>query len=395
MTYGAMTATLPVNVRGLQVMPLGPAIVTAASALRSAGANLVIVAAHAGGRCSRFDDPADLSSCDATAEIFQVASSLPPGLVDVIAAGHTHNALSHKVGGIAIIQAFARGQAFGRVDVTVDRRTMRIADVRLFAPRDLCARQNAVGGSCDPGGDSTTPLPDLEYEGRAIGPDAAIVRAMAPVMRRVRALQAVPLGVSLDTGIGRTGHLESPLGNLFADALLDSFPGADVAINNNAIGGLRADLPPGPLTFGRLYDVFPFDNRLVQVAVTGAELTQIIASEIRRGRRGALGIAGLRIRARCDEKGLNVDLRRASGGSVAGTDRLFVVAMDSLAAGSVFAPLAGSERFAVSAGAPVLREVVEDWFRRRGGRLRAEQFVDADHPRWEYPDALSSRCIEP
>ena len=44
--------------------------------------------AHAGGQCTQFDDPTDLSSCDAASEIFAVARELPRGLVDVIVAGH-------------------------------------------------------------------------------------------------------------------------------------------------------------------------------------------------------------------------------------------------------------------------------------------------------------------
>ena len=39
--------------------------------LRAAGAAVVIVASHAGGRCDRFDQPADLSSCDSESEIFR------------------------------------------------------------------------------------------------------------------------------------------------------------------------------------------------------------------------------------------------------------------------------------------------------------------------------------
>ena len=40
---------------------------------------------------------------------------------------------------------------------------------------------------------------------------------------------------------------------------------ADVVINNTD-GGLRVDLPAGPLTYGRLFDVFPFNNQLVELA---------------------------------------------------------------------------------------------------------------------------------
>ena len=34
---------------------------------------------------------------------------------------------------------------------------------------------------------------------------------------------------------------------------------------------------------------------------------------------------------------------------------------------------------------PLVREAVEDWLRRRGGRLEADQFVDPDHRRWNLP----------
>ena len=52
------------------------------------------------------------------------------------------------------------------------------------------------------------------------------------------------------------------------DALLAAVPGADIAINNSG-GGLRADLPAGPLTYGSVFEVMPFDNLLVRLRLTG------------------------------------------------------------------------------------------------------------------------------
>src|SRR5712671_3721943 len=103
MTIDALRSTLATNVHGLRIAPLAPTIIAEASKLRAAGAEVVIVASHAGGSCDQFDRAADLSSCDAASEIFQVARSLPRGLVDVIAAGHTHAGLAHQVEGIGII----------------------------------------------------------------------------------------------------------------------------------------------------------------------------------------------------------------------------------------------------------------------------------------------------
>ena len=346
MTAGALRATLEANVRGLRVTPLVPAIEREASQLRSDGADLVIVTAHAGGYCSRFDDLDDLSSCDTRSEIFNVARRLPPGLVDVIVAGHAHAGVAHRVEGIAITEAYSRGRAFGRVDVTVDRRTKQVADVHMFAPRELCARVVPGSETCGSTGDESAFLVPARYEGKTVSPDLDIVEAMAPSLQRVRDLQAIPLGVFFDTEVVRAGDLESPLGNLHADALRESM-GADVSVHRNRRGGLRADLPVGPLTFGKFYDVFPFDNRLVALTLRAAGLARVFAAEIQRGRRGVLGVSGISVRVVCTADVLRVDLFRGSGRPVQEDELLLVATTDSLAQGSVFAPAAprgGSRR---------------------------------------------------
>jgi 5'-nucleotidase len=392
MTINALRATLAANVQGLRVTGLADAVASEASKLRASGARLIIVGAHAGGACSDFTDAADLSSCDGSSEIFRLARSLPKHLVDVIVAGHTHQGLAHEVAGTAVIQAYALGRAFGRVDVVLDRRTQGVVRHELFAPRELCARQDAATLSCGDEGDATAHLPAARYEGRIVTADAAVVAAMAPALEGVRALQAKPLGVILDTPLPRSADSESPLGNLFADALREGSD-ADVAFNNNFRGGLRADLPAGALTFGRLYDVFPFDNRLMRLTLSGAELETVFADEVRRNRPGTLGISGVRVRARCSADGLQVELRRPSGQPIAADERLAVVAMDSLVLGAVFASVRPPEGLRVSPDAPVMREVVEDWLRGRGGHLDAQQFVNSQYRRWDYSAADLAGCI--
>jgi 5'-nucleotidase len=342
------------------------------------------VGAHAGGACAEFANPTDLSSCDEEGEIFRLARSLPHGLVDVIAAGHTHQGLAHEVAGIAIVQAYSHGRAFGRVDVVVDRGTRRVLRHELFPPLDVCARQNPATHACG-GADA----PQARYEGRIVTPSSAVEVAMAPALARVRALQAQPLGIVLDTPIGRAGDLESALGNLFADAQREQ-TGADVAINNNLRGGLRADLPVGPLTFGSLYDVFPFDNRLLTISVTGAALKRALSEELRRNRRGALGLSGIRVRARCANGQLDLDLRRSSGQPIGAEEVLQVAALDTLLQRGLLAPAVNGAALDVPADAPVMREVVEDWLRRRGGHLAAAEFMGT--PRWEYGDLSPGNC---
>jgi 5'-nucleotidase len=389
MTTAAMRATLPSNVRGLRVAPLAPAIIEEATRLRSAGAQVVVVAAHAGGSCSQFENPSDLSSCDESTEIFSVAREIPPGLVNVIAAGHTHEGVGHIVNGIAIVQSYFQGRAFGRADLVIDRESGRVADVHVYAPREVCARQAADSRGCDPG-DSA---PISRYEGRDVMPDAAVERAMAPQLERVRALQAMGLGVDLDTPLPRATAPESALGNLFADALREQ-AGADVAVNNNGAGGIRSDLPAGPLTFGKLYEVFPFDNRLARIRMSAEELSRALASALRRPRRAGFGVSGMLVRVRCGDNGLKVDLLNPSGEPLEPNQQLTVVAMDSMVSGSNFGVFAPSTSYALLEDGPTLRETVEDWLVHRGGHMSAGQFIDVEHPRWEAPDPIPASCLK-
>lgn len=388
MTYGALRATLPLNVRGLRMAPLAETVSAEAERLRASGAQLVVLSAHAGGGCDTFDDPRNLSSCDPNAEIFDLARDLRRGAVDAIVAGHTHAGLAHEVAGIPIVQSFWGGRAFGRIDLVVDLDSGRVVDSRPFAPRDICTHVDpATKGCAAPDAPQAVPA---EYEGRAVVEDAAVLRAMGPALARVRHLQAAPLGVTLDAHLPRTGDPESPLGNLYADALREE-GAADVALNNNSVGGLRADLPAGPLTFGQLYDTFPFDNRLARVQVNAGVLEQGIANALRRGRRGSFGISGARVRVSCSADGMRVQLLRQDGREIGDTESLVVVGMDSLLGGQMFAPVIPPGSLQVAPDAPIVREVVEDWLRDRK-ELRGERYLAVNSRRLEF-DGPAAPCL--
>ena len=315
MTLRALSATIAGNVGDLRVTPLAESVRTHATALRAKGAHVIVVAAHAGGRCTAFDRAEDLSSCDPDAEILAVARALPRGLVDVIVAGHTHAAMAHQIEDIAVIEAYSSGRAFGRVDVTIDPRTRAVLDRRHFPPRDLCEREDPATKACGPA--SNAALAPVLYEGAAVQPDPAIERLLEPALTEVRTLKAQPLGVTLPAPIRRLQPV-SPLGNLVTDALLASVPGADIAVNNSG-GGLRADLPAGALTYGGVFEVMPFDNLLVTLRLTGRQLRQMFSASVTQGRRG-LGFAGIQVQARCEAGALAVAMTRPSGAAIGDDD---------------------------------------------------------------------------
>ena len=76
----------------------------------------------------------------------------------------------------------------------------------------------------------------------------------------------------------RKGTPESPLGNLTGDALIwmaEEYYGvkADVGLYNS--GGIRAEISAGNLTVGDVYAVYPFDNVLSMVTLSGRDLKKL------------------------------------------------------------------------------------------------------------------------
>jgi 2',3'-cyclic-nucleotide 2'-phosphodiesterase (5'-nucleotidase family) len=357
------------------------------------------VAAHAGGVCESFDDPADANACYPATEMFEVAGRLPRGLVDVIVAGHTHSAVAHLAHGIPMVQALYWGQAFSRVDVTMDTRTGTVVGTRIFRPHEVCARHALEASRCVPA--STTPSVEARYEGRAVVASRAVGAAMAPALQRVAEVRARPLGITLDAEVPRgAGDVESPLGNLFADAMRDLVPGTDVALGYSAgPGGLRVGLPAGPLTQGSVYDAFPFDNRVVRLTVTGDQLGQMLTNQVRRPRfrSRSLGVSGLQVTMDCRSDELRVEVRRDSGTPIGASERRGVATTDFMASRLTSAggdPEAGRLRLAPGTyhDAPLVRDVVARWLRAQGDRLQAARFADPSRPRWLRTEAAATGC---
>ena len=85
-----------------------------------------------------------------------------------------------------------------------------------------------------------------------------------------------PLGTAAETFYKfpqEEGQLDSSLNNWVADLMLAA-GNADVAMHNN--GGSRADLLQGTVTERDLLEVFPYDNDVVVMPVTGAFLAEAV-----------------------------------------------------------------------------------------------------------------------
>ena len=328
LTEPALSLSVAANVAGLAMAPLAPALETEALALRQRGATIVIALAHAGGKCTETVNPQDLASCESTAEIFDLARRLPAGLVDAIVAGHRHEPIAHEVNGIPIIQSYSRGRAFGRIDVLVDLATGRAQAHRLFQPQELCARvAPGAAGCAAPAVANATPA---MYEGQVVTASAPIAALLQPAVDAATQLKSRPLGAAITAPLTFSDFTESPVGDLQADWMRAIVPGADAALTNSA--GLRANLGVGPLTFGALYELLPFDNQRVTIALSGEQLRTVVAANMT-VRGSMVVLSGIRATATCAGDDVSVTLRRDSGRLVRDTEMLTVVTSDFLATG--------------------------------------------------------------
>jgi 2',3'-cyclic-nucleotide 2'-phosphodiesterase (5'-nucleotidase family) len=256
---------------------LDPVAIIARAGLRVGVLGLVTTEASTGSTTGsdpalRFDDPFEVArrlvpELRGQADVVVVLSHLGLGVdrrlarevpgIDVIIGGHSHDALEAPIveGSTVISQAGGYGNAVGRVELEVGA----AGGVRL------------VGGRLLPVGRDLPAQPEVaavleRYACRDA--DEAIVELGEPITRD-------PIA-----GLGTS----SALSNVVTDAIRE-LAGADVAFTNR--GGLRADLAAGTVTAAALHAVLPFENTLVVVEATGADLEAIARSVASRGPGGA------------------------------------------------------------------------------------------------------------
>jgi 5'-nucleotidase len=357
-----------------------PATVKEAADLRSRGADAIVVIAHMGGRCTDLREPTDVSSCDKKQEAYEFLSRLPPGTIDAYFAGHTHSEMRQIINGVPTLQAGAYSRGFSTLDLWVDPAGHRVLSDRtslrpltmicesVYSGTTLCdARTAAKGGSLVP----------REFEGAVVKRDAHIDDLLRPYLDKVAARRAESYGITATEAFTKAYLQESTIGDLLADALRASVPGADIALINS--GSIRSDLPAGEITYGRVFEVAPFDNLISIVSLTGSQIRELLRLTTS-GQRGILQVSGLRytIDAAKDEN-LPADQRdrvlsvSIADGSPLVADKLYTVVMpDFLAAGGDgFAPVMQSvppERVREREQRSVARDVIVEQLRKSGSK---------------------------
>lgn len=139
--------------------------------------------------------------------------------------------------------------------------------------------------------------------------DLPMDRAVAEVLEPYR--EGLDVLVDLDLLVGYapdgarrfgTGGGDSALGNLISSAMWRRL-GIETDFSLTNTTGIRADLVPGPVTVEQMFNIFPFDNSITKMQLSGSEVQELFDFVARRSAsRGCstqVQIAGARVVINC------------------------------------------------------------------------------------------------
>ncbi len=249
LTQDMPNLAFPQNIAGLNFDDGAATARKMVSELRRRGATVVVASTHLGieqyGGKSYGGSKGDLS----------VANGAPG--IDVILGGHTHTKMTQPVvvtgpgrAPTMITQTQGFLEAAYRVVLWVDPKTgALVRDEGELIPLDPARYP---------------PDPDVQ---KMVDDDK---KAVAAAMDRV-------LGSASEDILRGSGASESVMGDWLTD-ILRRKGGTDLGVVNTF--GIRGDLHRGPVTFGDVYQVIPFDNRLARVEIAGSELRKLIEKNL-------------------------------------------------------------------------------------------------------------------
>jgi 2',3'-cyclic-nucleotide 2'-phosphodiesterase (5'-nucleotidase family)/predicted AlkP superfamily phosphohydrolase/phosphomutase len=275
---GATTITTPMIVTtgataGVHFVDEATAINGYVHQLQRKGIHSFVVVIHEGGVQSSF--PVGTVND----RIHDIAAALDPA-VSVVISGHSHTVIDNRVGHALVIQASSFTRAFDQVQLLLDRRS---GTITAAWGRVVPVWTSFPPASTDP---SATPVPPDPAVQAVV--DAAVA-ATNPITQQVINTAAADIPSQREGGANAAG--ESPAGDLVADAQ-KFFAGTDLAFVNT--GSIRAGLQAGPVTYGDLFTMQPFQDDYVDTfTLTGAQVWELLNSQLTPQTLGIMQIAGL------------------------------------------------------------------------------------------------------
>ena len=152
-------------------------------------------------------------------------------------------------------------------------------------------------------------IQDIRYQAfpitAQIPEDPVVVDMLQPYKRVLDTVADLDILVGYSPDGSRrsaTNGGDAPLGNIVGTAIwLRLGIQTDFALTNTT--GIRADLNPGPITVEQMFNIFPFDNSIAKMQLSGTEVQELFDFAARRSaQRGCtsqIQIAGARVRLDC------------------------------------------------------------------------------------------------
>lgn len=173
--------------------------------------------------------------------------------IDVIVDGHSHTRLESPIvvrnpsgDNTLLVQAWKWGLVLGRLDLWIQGG--RVRDSRFEAvPIDL-----------------------------SIPEDEALLKLLQPYAVEAESRLSEVIGFAdAPFPISNTRNEETAIGNLVADSMqwFGAKWGADFAVQNR--GGIRNDLPAGPVSLKSIYDMIPFENSIFIISLKGDDVVRL------------------------------------------------------------------------------------------------------------------------
>lgn len=229
------------------VRPLLESVPAVTRELRRAGADVTLLIAHAGltGRSSYADSVAGPED--------DVARTLAASDVDVAVIGHTHRQIADSlVGTTLVVQPMYQAQSLSLVELTM---------VREGAHWRIARKQGSI-----------LPLANEP-------PDSALVAALQPAHDSARAAITRPLGRSADAMPLTRARIEDTPVIDFVNRVMMEHSGAQ--LSETAAFATEGGIPAGDVTLAALTTVYPYDNTLKAIRISGAQLRAYLEFDAR------------------------------------------------------------------------------------------------------------------
>lgn len=188
-----------------------------------------------------------------------------PGIVDAVVTGHSHVVERYNVKGVPVIQSGSGGGLFGRIDLVYDTAAKAVKQGKTRVLAGLSMNQakcpEAAAAFCSVTTDG------VAYEGVPALSSADVEAVIKTARAEIAPVAERKLGTA-PSEVKRSRKELSPLGNAVAD-LLRAATKTDVVFINSAT--LRDTLPPGEVTYERLFKALPFSNKTLVLKPVGRE----------------------------------------------------------------------------------------------------------------------------